>query len=162
MVPLDWKKKWLPELKIDKKQALQHLLSLVFFPCWCITWSSFPAGASHGLLSLLVHHMVFFPCWCFTWSSFPAGASHDQPVWIRACAVYKLLMEPFCALHIMYVQILLFRKMHHCHYFSKALHKTLFFSGKKNKKNNKTLFPGKKKERKLSSICHLLNLSRKF
>ena len=48
---------------------------MVFFPCWCFTGSTFPAGASHGLLSLLVLHRVYFSCWCFTWSSFPAGAS---------------------------------------------------------------------------------------
>ena len=46
--------------KIDKKQALQGLLSLLmlhrlFFPFWHITWS-FPAGASHGLAPLLVFH----------------------------------------------------------------------------------------------------------
>ena len=27
------------------------------------------------LLSLRMHHIVFFPCWCFIWSSFPAGVS---------------------------------------------------------------------------------------
>ena len=93
MVPLGWRK-WLPELKIYEKQALQGLLSLlvfhilslwghhmVFFPCWCFTF--FSCGASHGLLSQLVfhilslwgHHMLNFPCWCFIWSSFPAGVS---------------------------------------------------------------------------------------
>ena len=33
------------------------------FPCWCFTWSSFPADAPQGLLSLLTLHWVFFPCW---------------------------------------------------------------------------------------------------
>ena len=68
MVRLGWTK-WPPELKIAKNQTLAGLLSLlvldrVFFPCWLITWSSFPAGASqsspagasHGFLSLLVVH----------------------------------------------------------------------------------------------------------
>ena len=58
MVPLG-RTKWLPELKIDKKQALQD-----------------PVGASQGLLSLLAHHRVFFSCWCFKWSSVPAGVLH--------------------------------------------------------------------------------------
>ena len=34
----------------------------VFFPCCCATGVSFPGGASHGLLSLLVLHRVFFLC----------------------------------------------------------------------------------------------------
>ena len=29
---------------------------MVFFPCWCFIWSSFPAGASYGLLYLLAFH----------------------------------------------------------------------------------------------------------
>ena len=82
-------RKWHPELKIDKKQYLQGLLSLlvlhslslrvhnmVSFPCRCITWSPFPAGASYGLFSLWVHHMVSFSCRCITWSPFPVGASY--------------------------------------------------------------------------------------
>ena len=59
----------------------------VFFPGWCATGSSFPAGAQEGFLSLLVRNMVFFPagalqgllsllvrnrvfspCRCATWS----------------------------------------------------------------------------------------------
>ena len=61
-----------PELKLNKTQALQgpillfkmqlNMINLirVFFPCWCFTGPSFPAGASHGLLSVLVLHMVKF------------------------------------------------------------------------------------------------------
>ena len=55
LVPLG-RTKWPPELKIRKN--LQGFLSLLV-----------------TMLSLLAHHMVFFPCWCFTWSSFPAGVS---------------------------------------------------------------------------------------
>ena len=60
MVPLGSTK--LPtELKIDKRKALQVLFSMLvlhkaFFPCWCFTGSPFPAGALHGLLSVLVLH----------------------------------------------------------------------------------------------------------
>ena len=69
---------------------------MVFFPCWyftyfpcgCITWSSFLLVLH--IFSLLAHHMVFFPCGritffpCgrITWSSFPAGASHSFPAGI--------------------------------------------------------------------------------
>ena len=35
----------------------------VFFPCWCFTGFSFPAGASHGIFSLLVLHK--FPTYKF-------------------------------------------------------------------------------------------------
>ena len=58
LVPLGWTK-WLHKLKIDKKQTLQVLLSLlthhvVFFPCWFFSLSSFPAGSSRCLLFLLL------------------------------------------------------------------------------------------------------------
>ena len=61
MVQLDLTN-WPPELKLDKRllslRVLQRGSSLhgVFFPYWCFTWSSFPAGV----------YMVYFPCWCFT------------------------------------------------------------------------------------------------
>ena len=88
---------------------------MVFFPCWCftvfacrcITWSSFPVGASYGFLSLLVlhngllswlvfhslslwvHHMVFFPNWCFIRSSFPAGVSEIfMPLCKKNCSEF--------------------------------------------------------------------------
>ena len=67
-------------------------LHMVFFPCWHFTWSSFPAGTSHGLLSLLALHIVFFPCWHFTWSSFSAGTSHNLLSLLIRCFTWA-----FCA-----------------------------------------------------------------
>ena len=50
----------------DRRQVQQGLLSLlmcirIFFPCWCTTGSSFPAGLQQGPVSLLFHTRVFFP-----------------------------------------------------------------------------------------------------
>ena len=56
---------------------VQHgLLSLpwynrVFFPCWCLTGSSFPA-----VVQQVVCKSIFFPFWCFTGYSFSADDSH--------------------------------------------------------------------------------------
>ena len=49
-------------------------LIMVIFPCWCTT-GPFSTGMQQGLLSLLVCKSVFFPFWCLSGSSFPAGAS---------------------------------------------------------------------------------------
>ena len=40
----------------------------------CLFTRPYKRLAQQGLLSLLIHKKDFFPCWCATWSSFPAGA----------------------------------------------------------------------------------------
>ena len=83
----------------DASHDLLSLLKhhMIYFPCWCITWSTFPADASHDLLSLLVYHMIYFPCWCITWSTFPVDASLD---------LLSLLV-----LHMVFFSLLVFHKL---------------------------------------------------
>ena len=72
-----WCATW-PSFPAGVQHGLLSLLvcNIAFFPCWCATWPSSPAEVQHGLLSLLVCNMAFFPCWCATWPSFPAGVQH--------------------------------------------------------------------------------------
>ena len=51
---------------VSLQDQTRDKFKMVFFPCWCATVSSFPAGVQKGFLALLVFYRVFFPCWCFT------------------------------------------------------------------------------------------------
>ena len=47
--------------KARQKKKERKKLNMIFFPCWCTTGSSFPAGVQKGNLSLLLINRASFP-----------------------------------------------------------------------------------------------------